>query len=112
MSSTTLTALAAHIDEHDLPLHGIRVHDMSVQLTGDSQEDLARWASTLDGVVWRVQDCRQRTDGGEGFWAVYAAGDLDGDVTVWCGMPADLGDTSEAVVAHMIALAAKHADTA
>lgn len=102
MSATTLPALAEHIAENELPWRGIVDcgSNLSVQLTGGSWHDLARWAASLDGVVWRVGDFRECGSAGP-VWHVAATGDLDGDVEVWCSVPADFADTELAVIDRM-----------
>lgn len=105
MSSATLTALAGHITDHDLPWTNIGFYTtkLDVQLVGGSADALARWASTLGGVVWEMWDFR---DTEPAAWHVHARGDLDGDVNVWCSLPGDFGDTEAEVEARMIGLVA------
>lgn len=112
MSSTTLVKLAAHIDEHELPWARITDarYNLRVQL-GSDPDALIRWVATLGAVVWSAQDLRQLSGDSEGFWAVEITADLDGDVKVWCDVPADFADTSEAVVARMTELADAHRES-
>lgn len=106
MSSATLARLAEHINEHHLVWACLwrREYYLDVQLHNGSTTELARWASTLDGVVWKAGDFRETAGPGQSAWHVHAAGELDGDVKVWCGLPAEFADTADEVCRRMATL--------
>jgi hypothetical protein len=111
MSAATLPTLAEHIDEHDLSWAHIHDHHskLAVQLSDGAFEDLARWAVTFEAdAMWRVGDFRGEADG---CWHVHAIGSVDGDLEVWCAVPADFAPNAEALE-QRLRMAATAADLA
>lgn len=101
-----LLILGAHYNTHPELPESVNIKQgldgqLDVQLDNDAIAGLHAWVSTLTAVTWVAKDFRD-PKWSRVSWHVHASGHAGVlPVAVWCSIPGDYADTSDAVIAKL-----------